>query len=315
MTWPRLDYAAERPTIEAAHMVLQLIGKLPTRLHPWINHGWHVAMRVTARGFASRLLPAGDGRHFAVEVDMLDACLTLQCDDGGRWQLPIAGKTIAALHGELTALLERHGFPAPLQGGPNEVPDRVTFAEDDAPREWDADAARRLHGAFASADRVFTAFRSLYLGKTSPSHLFWGSFDLAVTRFSGRRAPPHPGGFPNLPNAVTREAYSHEVVSAGFWPGGNGLEEAAFYAYAYPSPDGLGEQAVRPDTAYWHTDLGEFVVTYADIAAAADPDAALMAFLQSTYDAAAALMDWPLDLALAQPSYGSPAQSPPTPSQ
>ena len=306
--WPKLNYAADKPTIETAHLVSQLVGKTPTRLHPWENHGWHVALRVSSRGFVTRTMPAGDGRRFAVEIDMHDACLSVPCDDGGRWELPFAGKTIAALHGDLKSLLQDHGFPAPLHGAPNELPEVIPFAEDDRPREWDADAARRLHGAFSCADRVFTAFRSLYLGKSSPSHFFWGSFDLAVTRFSGRRAPPHPGGFPNLPDRVTREAYSHEVISAGFWPGGGGVDEAAFYAYAYPSPEGLADRPVQPDSAYWHGDLGEYVVTYADITASQEPDIALMAFLQSTYDNAAEALGWSGDLALRQPSYGSPAQ-------
>ncbi|RJY08065.1 DUF5996 family protein [Aurantiacibacter aquimixticola] len=307
--WPHLDYTADRPTIESCHMVSQLVGKLPTRLHPWVNHGWHVALRVSPRGFVTRSMPAGDGRSFTVEIDMRDGCLRIACDNGGAWQVGFVGKTIAVLQSDLRKTLEDASLPAPLHGGPNEVIDAVLFARDDTARPWDADAALRLHGAFAAADRVFNAFRSLYLGKSSPSHMFWGSFDLAVTRFSGRRAPPHPGGFPNLPDHVTREAYSHEVISAGFWPGGGGVDEAAFYAYAYPSPDELGDAAASPESAYWHADLGEFVITYADVAASNDPDAALMAFLQSTYDAAAERLDWPTDCAVRQPSYGSPAQT------
>ncbi|WP_271078300.1 DUF5996 family protein [Aurantiacibacter sp. MUD61] len=307
-SWPTLDFAADRPTIETAHFVLQMVGKLPTRLHPWINHGWHVALRVTPRGFATRMMPAAAARDFAVEVDMRDGLVRAWCSHGGSWTTEIAGKTIAQLHADLTKMLAEADLPAPLHGAPNELPEVIPFAEDDRPREWDADAATRLHGAFAAADRVFSIFRSRYLGKTSPSHLFWGSFDLAVTRFSGRRAPPHPGGFPNLPDEVTREAYSHEVISAGFWPGGNGVDEAAFYVYAYPSPDGLSEGAIQPNPAYWHKDLGEFVLHYADVASADDPEAALMDFLQSSFDAAAARMDWPDDLATPQVTYGEPAQ-------
>jgi hypothetical protein len=172
---------------------------------------------------------------------------------------------------------------------------------------WDADAAARLHGAFLNAERDFNVFRSLYRGKTSPSHLFWGSFDLALTRFSGRTAPPHPGGVPNLPDGVTREAYSHEVISAGFWPGGGGFDEAAFYAYAYPTPARLSESRIEPAAAFWSAALGEFLLPYSAVIAAADPDGLVQQFLHSTFDAAAGLMDWPEGLVIgAQPTYGHP---------
>jgi hypothetical protein len=304
--WPRLDYAADRGTFESLHLLLQLVGKLPLRLHPWINHGWHVALRMTPRGAITRPLPAGE-RHFTVELDFLAGTLVVECENGAREALPVAVAPIAVVHRELSALLVRLGLPAPLHGAPNELPDPVPFAEDDRPREWDGDAARRLHGAFLQADRNFNAFRSLYCGKTSPSHLFWGSFDLAVTRFSGRRAPLHPGGVPHLPDAVTREAYSHEVISAGFWPGGGGFDQAAFYAYAYPTPAGLADAAVEPAAAFWQRDLGEFLLPYAQVRDAADPDAAVQAFLGSTFAQAAGLLDWPGDLVIgAAPAYGPP---------
>jgi len=306
MTWPRLDYGADKGTIESLHLLLQLIGKLPLRLHPWINHGWHLALRMTPRGAMTRSLPAGP-RQFAVELDFLDGAIRIECDSGSQAELPVAGKTIAEVHGELSDLLASLGLPAPLHGAPNEIPDPVPFAEDDRPREWNADAGARLHGAFLCADRGFNAFRSLYRGKSSPSHLFWGSFDLAVTRFSGREAPVHPGGIPNLPDTVTREAYSHEEISAGFWPGGAGFEEAAFYAYAYPTPDTLAEQRVVPDAAFWQPDLREFMLPYAKVREAADPDAELQRFLDSTFEAAAALLDWPPGLIVDRtPSYGKP---------
>jgi len=293
VTWPRLDYAADADTIETLHLLLQLIGKLPLRLHPWVNHGWHVTLRLTPRGAITRSLPAGE-RHFAVELDFLDGAIRVECDNGSQSALPVAGKTIGQVHRELSDLLANLGLPAPLHGAPNELPDPVRFAEDDRPREWDADAAARLHGAFLCADRAFNAFRSLYRGKTSPSQLFWGSFDLAVTRFSGRNAPPHPGGIPHLPDAVTREAYSHEVISAGFWPGNGGFGEAAFYAYTYPVPAGLAEQAIEPHQAYWQADLGEFILPYAAVRDAADSERMVERFLQSTFAAGAALLDWPV---------------------
>ncbi|MXO59346.1 hypothetical protein GRI89_07305 [Altererythrobacter salegens] len=307
--WPRLDYAADAGTIETLHLLLQLVGKLPTRLHPWLNHGWHAALRMTAFGAATRPLPAGD-RQFFVELDFHQGAIAVMRSDGVRESVAIAGKTVAEVHHELTALLARMGLPAPLHGKPNELPDPIPFAEDERPRHWDADAARRLHNAFLNADRAFNAFRSCYLGKSSPSHLFWGSFDLAVTRFSGRLAPQHPGGIPHLPDAVTREAYSHEVISAGFWPGNGGFGQAAFYAYAYPVPAGLGESSVLPAAAGWKGDLGEFILPYAAVRDAADPDALLREFLTSTFDAAARLLDWPEGLLIpGAPCCGHPPQT------
>ena len=306
LSWPRLDYPADKGAVETLHLLLQLIGKLPLRLHPWINHGWHVALRMTPRGAITRSLPAGD-RHFAVELDFLDGAIRVECDNGSQSALPVAGKTIAAIHGELGNLLIDLGLPAPLRGAPNEIPHPVPFARDDRPREWDPEAAARLHGAFLCADRGFTAFRSLYRGKSSPSHLFWGSLDLAVTRFSGRSAPLHPGGVPGLPDTVTREAYSHEVISAGFWPGGNGYDEAAFYAYAYPTPVALAVKRVAPEAAFWHRDLREFILPYAKVREASHPDAELESFLHSTFEAAAALLDWPPGLTIDKPpSFGRP---------
>ena len=304
--WPPLDYAADKGTIETLHLLLQLIGKLPLRLHPWVNHSWHLALRMTPRGAITRSLPAGE-RQFAVELDFLEAAIRVECDNGSQSALPVAGKPIAEVHAALSALLGELGLPAPLQGAPNEIPDPIRFSEDMRMREWNADAARRLHGAFLCADRNFNVFRSLYRGKSSPSHLFWGSFDLAVTRFSGRSAPVHPGGIPSLPDTVTREAYSHEVISAGFWPGGGGFGEAAFYAYAYPTPEGLAGAAVQPAGAFWHRDLREFILPYADLRQAPDPDRELQRFLDATFAAAAALLDWPGGLVIGErPSWGRP---------
>jgi hypothetical protein len=306
ISWPRLDYAADRGTIETIHLLLQLIGKLPLRLHPWINHGWHVALRLTPRGAVTRPIPAGE-RHFTAEFDFLAGAIRVGCENGTQERLSIVGKTIAEVHRELSAMLVRLGLPAPLHGAPNELPDPLPFAKDERPREWDGDAARRLHGAFLCAGRNLSSFRSLYRGKTSPVHLFWGSFDLAVTRFSGRAAPVHPGGVPHLPDAVTREAYSHEVISAGFWPGGGGFDEAAFYAYAYPTPEGLAQSSIEPAEAGWNGQLGEFLVPYAAVCGAADPDAMVQRFLASTFDAGAALLDWPGDVVISPaPSYGKP---------
>lgn len=290
--WPRLGYATERGTYEAVHLALQLIGKLPTRLLPWENHGWHVALRVTPRGFATRPMPGGL-RQFTAELDVHDAVVRIACDNGFAREVQVAGRPVATIHAELEVILKDMGLPAPLWGGPNEMPDPVPFAQDDRPREWDGDAVVRLHRAFGLAAAVFDRFRARYRGKCSPVHLFWGSFDLAVTRFSGRPAPIHPGGIPHLPDAVTREAYSHEVISAGFWPGGNGVEEAAFHAYAYPTPPGLAGSRIAPREAGWNPTLGEFILPYEAVRLSADPDDALMRFLDSTWRAAAGLLNWP----------------------
>jgi hypothetical protein len=304
--WPRLDYSADRGTIESLHLLLQLIGKLPLRLQPWTNHSWHVTLRMTPRGAEARSLPAGE-RRFTVELDFHAGSIRIACDNSLASVLPVAGKPIADVHRELTALLRSLGLPAPLHGAPNEIPDPVPFARDDRPRIWDADAAQRLHGAFVRADSALTAFRSLYRGKSSPTHLFWGSFDLAVTRFSGRPAPQHPGGIPALPDAVVREAYSHEVISAGFWPGHEAFPQAAFYAYAYPVPAGFGGVRVSPSAAFWHQPLGEFILPYEALLDEADPDTAVQQFLASTFEAAATLLDWPEGLVIGSaPVFGRP---------
>ena len=296
--WPRLDYRAEKGVYETVHLYLQLVGKLPLRLHPWINHGWHVALKVSPRGFITRRMPAG-GRSFTVEFDCCDEVLDIRCDRGDHKTVALHGQPLCELHRELSEALTSLDLPAPLHGKPNEIADPIAFSRDTRPRPWDGAVVRRLHAAFASVDEVFAGFRAPYRGKSSPSHLFWGSFDLAVTRFSGRSAPPHPGGIPNLSDAVTREAYSEEVISAGFWLGGSGVEEAAFYTYAYPSPEDLANARVAPDDARWQADLGEFILPYRAVAESSDPPATLTEFLDSAYSAAARLADWP-DIAVAR---------------
>lgn len=289
--WPALDYAADRPVSEALHAYLQLIGKLPTRGLPWLNHGWHTALRVVPRGFRTYPVPLARGEGELL-LDCLDGCIRLETSLGVVRDLDLRGRAVSQVYAELAALLGEVGCPVEVAGAPNEVDPAVPFHEDHRDRHWDDGTARRIHRAFASANRVFETFRTGFVGKSSPSHLWWGAFDLAVTRFSGREAPLHPGGIPNLPDRVTREAYSHEVASAGFWLGGNGIEEAAFYAYGYPSPAGLAKRPVEPRRAGWNAALGEFVLPYAAIRDAADPAAALLAFLQSSYEAVAAEQGW-----------------------
>lgn len=303
--WPALDFAADRPVGEALHAYLQLIGKLPTRGLPWTNHGWHAALRVVPRGFRTYPVPLSDGEGELL-LDCLDGSIRLETSEGVVRAIDLRRRSVAQVHDELAALLSEVGCPIEVSGAPNEVDPAVPFHEDHRERHWDADTARRIHRAFALANGQFEAFRSGFVGKTSPSHLFWGSFDLAITRFSGKPAPLHPGGIPNLPDPVTREAYSHEVASAGFWLGGNGVAEAAFYAYGYPSPPGLAHRPIAPAAASWDGALGEFILPYAVVRAASDPEGTLRAFLQSSYEAVAEELGW--DRAALEIPFGRPGR-------
>jgi len=289
--WPQLSQARDGPTIAALHLFSQVAGKVPTALLPWRNHGWHLTLHVTARGLATEPIHAETGT-FTLAFDLVDQAFLLE-DRKVRRALPLRAMAVADFHEAALAMLAEAGHEVRINPRPNEIEPAIPFAEDRAPRAWDPDSARRLHLALLAADRVLRLFRSAFLGKVSPVHFFWGSFDLAVTRFSGRPAPLHPGGIPNLPDAVTREAYSHEVSSAGFWPGGAGSEaEPFFYSYAYPAPTGFAAARVAPEAARFDAALGEFMLDYEAVRTAADPDATLMAFLESTYEAAADLGGW-----------------------
>lgn len=304
--WPALDFAADRPVIESLHAYLQVVGKLPTRALPWCNHSWHLALRVVPRGFRSYPVEMPGG-ELEVIFDCLSSAVALETSTGFADGFEVTGQTVQRFHEQLSELLRLAGADTSISGAPNEVEDAVPFAEDTRQRTWDEATLARIHRAFSDANRVFERFRSGFVGKSSPSHLFWGSFDLAVTRFSGREAPLHPGGFPNLPDRVTREAYSHEVASAGFWLGGGGVDEAAFYAYGYPTPDGFSEAEVKPGEAYWLADLGEFVLPYEAVRNSDDPEAALMAFLESTYAAVADKGDWQREtLEIPRGAFGEP---------
>lgn len=288
--WPLLT-AADRPTIVTLHYFAQVIGKVPTAVLPWRNHGWHLTLHLTPRGLSTEPVHAPSG-PFTLALDLVDCALVLE-DQAGRRALPFGSMTVADFYAAAMTMLAKAGHRVRIHAAPNEVDPAIPFAEDRAPRPCGPDVARRLLGALVSADRVLRLFRSSFLGKVSPVHFFWGSFDLAVTRFSGRTAPRHPGGIANLPDAVTREAYSHEVSSAGFWPGGAGAEGGPFfYSYAYPTPEGFAEAGVRPESARFDAALGEFVLDYEAARSASDPDAALLAFLESTYEAAADLGRW-----------------------
>ena len=289
--WPELSVKRDSPTFAILHLVSQMLGKLRVAHSTWVNHGWHVTLHPVPEGLAIEPIVEG-GHSFSLALDLTRHAIILHVGDGEVDQLSLDLGSIAAIHHNLIAMLESHGLPSNFNGKPNEIADAVAFAEDAEPREYRPESAERLLCALASIEPVFDRFRACFTGKCSPVHFFWGSFDLAVTRFSGRLAPPHPGGVPGLPDRVTREAYSHEVSSAGFWPGGVVAAEPIFYSYAYPEPDGFRARQVLPSAARFDGELGEFVLPYAAVRAATDPETELLAFLNSTYEAAATLAKW-----------------------
>lgn len=292
--WPRLPFDAWEETRYALHMWTQIVGKVRTALSPWINHSWSVTLYLSSRGLTTGPIPHGR-RVFEIEFDLLDHRLVITTADGDRRELPLRPRSVASFHQELLETLGRLDLEVTIDPDPQEIEDPIPFPDDHRHRSYEPAHATAMWRAFLQADRVFRAFRARFIGKCSPVHYFWGAMDLAVTRFSGREAPEHPGGIPNLADEITREAYSHEVSSAGFWPGGPDAPEPFFYAYAYPEPDGFREVEIRPDAADYSEELGEWVLPYEAVREAADPDAALLDFLQSTYEAAANLADWDRD--------------------
>ena len=305
--WPPLPYAEWKDTCRTLLLWTQIVGKVRVAQTPWLNHSWQTPLYVSARGLFTGPIPCG-ARTLDMEFDFIDQVLRLRTSEHIA-SLPLQPMSVADFYHAVMDALARLGTPVVIHKTPNELPDVIPFDQDHAPRAYDGAYARRFFGVLLQADRVFKTFRTGFIGKASPVHFFWGSFDLAVTRFSGRRAPPHPGGVPNLPDAVAREAYSHEVSSAGFWPGGPGAEEAVFYAYAYPEPAGFRTAAISPAEARFDAGLGEFLLPYEAVRTAADPEAALMAFLSSTYAAAADTGGWDraaLECELGQPGRPRP---------
>jgi len=289
--WPQIPYSEWQTTAAALHIYLQIVGKYRLAMSPWINHSWHATFYVTPRGLTTSLIPDGEG-GIEFHFDLVDHVLRGHSGSGRTESFPLSPMSVADFHSKFIGMTTKLGGVATFHGSPNEVPDPVPFAEDTVSRPYDSDAVARFHQALVSVSHVFQEFRTGFRGKVSPVHLFWGSFDLAVTRFSGRRAPPHPGGIPNLPDEVTQEAYSHEVSSAGFWAGGGPSDEAAFYSYAYPQPEGFADAAVQPDAASFSAEFGEFILPYDSVRTSRDPMATLLDFLESTYEAAATLGDW-----------------------
>ena len=289
--WPKLPYTEWTDTLATLHRWTQIVGKLRLTLSPWLNQSWHVTSYVTARGMTTSAIPCGS-RLFQIEFDFIDHALNIVVSDGQTRTLPLKPQTVADFYHELMASLDSLGISAQIHAAPNEVEEAIPFAEDTIHKAYDKQQANLLWQALLQSARVFGQFRARFTGKCSPVHFFWGAFDLAVTRFSGRPAPAHPGGVPNCPNWVMVEAYSEEVSSAGFWPGNAEAPEPIFYSYIYPTPDGFADSAVRPDAAFWLADLGEFALPYEAVRGSDDPDATLTEFLQSTYAAAADMAGW-----------------------
>jgi hypothetical protein len=289
--WPEIPFQAWSQTAATLHMWTQVVGKIRLVQTPWTNHSWHVPLYVTARGLGTSPIPHG-GRVFEIDFDFLDHRLRIQTADGASRSIPLEARPVADFYRGVFQALSSLDLDVRIHTTPNEVADAVPFERDTRHHHYDRDSATRFWRALVQIDRVFKEFRARFIGKCSPVHFFWGSFDLAVTRFSGREAPPHPGGVPNFPDWVAREAYSHEVSSAGFWPGGGGVESASFYSYAYPAPDGFAQARVSPAGARWSAALGEFLLPYDDVRTAPSPDDALLEFLQSTYEAAADAAGW-----------------------
>jgi hypothetical protein len=290
-SWPELDYAEGRATLETLHLWAQIVGKVRLALSPWINHSWHATLYVTGRGLTTSPIPHG-ARSFEIEFDFVDHLLLVNAPDRRGWRMALEARSVASFYAELMSALDDLGLPVQIHGSPNELVDPIPFADDETHTSYDADYANRFWRVLAHSERVFTWFRAGFLGKVSPVHLFWGSFDLAVTRFSGRPAPLHPGGIPNLPDRVTREAYSHEVSSAGFWAGNEMVPYPAYYSYAYPTPAGFGDAATGVPEATWNAELGEYLLPYEAVRTAPDPEDLLKRFLDATYEAAADLGAW-----------------------
>jgi hypothetical protein len=289
--WPDIPFEPWKDSCTTLHLWMQIVGKYRLSRTPWINHSWQATFYVTSRGLTTSLIEAGS-HSVQFDFDLIEHRLIGSSTDGSTASFALEPMTVAEFYDRFLALTDELGVRIEIHGTPNEISDPIPFAKDTKHASYDADAVHRFWRALVQIDRVFKCFRTGFLGKVSPVHLFWGSFDLAVTRFSGRVAPMHPGGIPGLPDIVTREAYSHEVSSAGFWPGGGPVEYPAFYSYAYPTPAEFSVQPVAPAEAFFDQKAGEFLLPYSVVRNAPDPDQMLLSFLETTYDAAARLGRW-----------------------
>ena len=292
--WPELTYDAWQETRATLQLWTQIVGKVRLAQTPWLNHGWHVPLYVTSRGLTTSPIPYGS-RSFDIQFDFIEHVLDITVSDGSMRRIALRPQSVAKFYGAVMLARTELGIPVAINDKPCEIAGAIPFSRDQVHAAYDPDYAHRFWQVLLQTDRVLKNFRTGFLGKCSPVHFFWGSFDLAVTRFSGRRAPPFLGKTPGLAAEIMREAYSHEVSSAGFWPGGNGTDYPAFYSYTYPQPAGFRNAAVQPAAAFFSEALGEFLLPYDAVRTAADPDTALLAFLQSTYEAAATTADWDRD--------------------
>jgi hypothetical protein len=289
--WPSLPLEAWRETYRALHLWTQIVGKIRLTQSPWVNHSWHTTLYVTARGLTTSVIPY-DSKTFHIDFDFLEHRLWVHSSDGRSVSLALEPQSVATFYRRLMTEMHKLDLGVHINRKPNELAESVPFDEDNTPRPYDAEYANRFWRVLQQADRVFKIFRARFVGKCSPVHFFWGAADLAVTRFSGRKAPQHPGGVPNLPDWIAREAYSHEVSSCGFWPGSGPIPYAAFYSYAYPEPAGFSQAAVKPDDAFYSNDLKEFILPYDAVRQSGSPDDTLLDFLQTTYEGAANLAQW-----------------------
>lgn len=295
MTWPALPYETWQTTCNTFHRWLQIAGKVKTAKSPWTNHAWGTSLYVSSRGLTTLLIPGG-GRSFSIEFDLIRHELIIQSTDGSEEILPLRAESVADFYNRFNQALGRLEIRGPYSAVPDETLDRIPFQEDTIHHSYDREAVHRFWQILVLSNEVFQEFRSEFLGKTSPIHLFWGSLDLAVTRFSGRRAPEHPGGVTNLSDEIVKEAYSHEVSSSGFWPGNDLIPMPLFYSYAYPQPEGFEKANISPAAAYYHGGLREFVLPYETVQTSSNPSKTLMEFLRSTYEAAADRGGWDRDL-------------------
>jgi hypothetical protein len=308
--WPALPFAEWGDTCATLHMWTQVIGKIRLVQTPWVNHSWHVTLYLTSRGLTTSPIPHGLDT-FEIHFDFVDHELRILKSDGNARKIKLQPQSVAEFYRMVMEALRELQLPVEIDLSPNEVENPVPFDRDEEHHSYDAAYANRFWRVLLQADRVFKEFRSRFCGKCSPVHFFWGSFDLAVTRFSGRTAPPHPGGIPHLPDSVTREAYSQEVSSLGFWPGNAAVPTPLFYSYAYPEPAGFAQAKIEPQTAAYNAKIREFVLPYDDVRIAASPDEVLLAFAQSAYDAASKLANWDrAALEEVKPSLHSPRHRP-----
>lgn len=290
-SWPELDFLEMQDTIETLHQWIQIVGKIRLKTMPWQNHSWHTTLYITSKGFSTNGIPY-QGRNFQIDFDFRKHQLIIQCSDTSEITMGLYSRTVADFYNELFKLLRSIDIDVKIHPRPSELAMVIPFKENTVNKTYEPRAAMALWQAMLNANEVFTRFRSEFVGKASPVHLFWGAFDLAVSRFSGKKAPLHPGGMPNIPLEVMQEAYSQEVSSAGFWPGSKDSPNPVFYSYVYPTPEAFAKQKVLPEQSYFSPEMGEFFLNYSDVQKADNPDKLLYDFLATTYNAAAKSANW-----------------------